>query len=102
VRDFSAVFAANDQMALGFLHACRDVGLQVPGDISVIGFDDIPEAPHFAPPLTTVRQDFAELGRRAVGILLAELRGDVEVEHRLVSPQLVVRESTAPLRVRQS
>lgn len=96
VRDFTAVFAGNDQMALGFLHACRDVGLDVPGDISIVGFDDIPEAAHFAPPLTTVRQNFAELGRRAVGILLAELRGDAVVEHQLVPPELVLRESTAP------
>lgn len=72
-HDFTAVFAANDQMALGFIHACREKGLDVPGDISVIGFDDVPEAAHYAPALTTVRQDFTELGRRAVRVLLAEL-----------------------------
>ena len=43
-RDFTAVFASNDQMALGFMHACREVGLDVPGDISIVGFDDVPEA----------------------------------------------------------
>jgi DNA-binding LacI/PurR family transcriptional regulator len=97
VRDFTAVFAANDQMALGFLHACRETGLDVPGDLSVVGFDDIPEAAHLAPPLTTVRQDFAELGRRAVAMLLAELRGEAASD--LVLPaQLVVRESTGPAR----
>ena len=47
----------------------------MPGDVSVVGFDDIPEAAHFRPPLTTVRQDFAEIGRRAVALLLAELQG---------------------------
>ncbi len=94
MRDFTAVFAANDQMALGFIHACRDFGLDVPGDVSVVGFDDVPEAAHFAPPLTTVRQDFAEIGRRAIDILLAELEGTGS-DHALVSPVLVIRRSTA-------
>jgi DNA-binding LacI/PurR family transcriptional regulator len=95
VRDFTAVFAGNDQMALGFTHACRDMGLDVPGDISVVGFDDIPEAAHFSPPLTTVRQDFAEIGRRAVAALLAELGGGEHHSEDLIPPQLVVRSSTA-------
>jgi DNA-binding LacI/PurR family transcriptional regulator len=94
-RDFSAVFAGNDQMALGFMHACRDAGLDVPGDISVVGFDDIPEAAHFSPPLTTIRQDFAEVGRRAVRILLAELHGGGVQSFEKVTPELVVRSSTA-------
>jgi len=93
-RDFSAVFASNDQMALGFMHACRELGLRIPEDISVVGFDDIPEAAHFAPPLTTVRQNFVEIGRRAVALLLAELQG-AHPEHDLVVPELVVRQSTA-------
>lgn len=93
-RDFTALFASNDQMALGFMHACWDSGLDVPGDISVVGFDDIPEAAHFYPPLTTVRQNFAEIGRRAVSLLLAELQG-VAVDHALIMPELVVRRSTA-------
>jgi DNA-binding LacI/PurR family transcriptional regulator len=70
VRDFTAIFSSNDQMALGLVHAIRDAGLDVPRDISVVGFDDIPEAAHFWPPLTTVRQDFAELGRRAIAVLV--------------------------------
>ena len=94
-RDFTAVFAGNDQMALGFMHACREMGLSVPGDISIVGFDDIPESAHYAPPLTTVRQDFAEIGRRAVGLVLGELRGESELSHDPVQPQLIVRESTA-------
>ncbi len=94
LRDFTAVFASNDQMALGFAHACRELGLSIPGDISIVGFDDIPEAAHFAPPLTTVRQNFAEIGRRAISMLLGELRGDPSVSHDQILPELVVREST--------
>ena len=90
------MFAANDQMALGLLHAFREAGLDVPGDVSVVGFDDIPESAHFWPPLTTVHQDFAELGRRAVGLLLGELGADSDnAQHRIV-PELVIRDSTGP------
>ena len=71
----TAVFLANDQMALGLLAALHEEGLSVPGDVSVVGFDDLPEAPYFTPPLTTVRQDFAELGRRGVQLVLARLQG---------------------------
>jgi len=94
-RDFTAVFAGNDQMALGFLHACREMGIDAPGEMSVVGFDDIPEAAHFAPPLTTVRQDFAEIGRRAMSMLLALIDGG-DAEQARVLPELVVRASTAP------
>ncbi|PRY65966.1 LacI family transcriptional regulator [Glaciihabitans tibetensis] len=94
-RDFTAVFCGNDQMALGFTHACRDMGLDVPGDISIVGFDDIPEAAHFSPPLTTVRQNFAELGRRAVAQLLSELGGEAPRGQEQITPELVVRSSTA-------
>jgi DNA-binding LacI/PurR family transcriptional regulator len=94
-RDFTAVFAGNDQMALGFMHACRDSGLDVPGDISVVGFDDIPEAAHFSPPLTTVRQNFAEIGRRAISLLLSELGGGVGQNHDQIAAELIVRSSTA-------
>jgi DNA-binding LacI/PurR family transcriptional regulator len=96
-RDFTAAFIGNDQMALGFMHACREWGLSVPGDISIVGFDDIPESAHFAPPLTTVRQNFTEIGRRAVALLLGELRGDTGLSHDPVQPELIVRSSTAPL-----
>jgi len=95
VRDFTAIFSANDQMALGFIHAVREAGLDVPRDVSIAGFDDIPEAAHFWPPLTTVRQDFPELGRRAVALLLGRLADDDRPEVSLV-PDLVVRGSTAP------
>jgi DNA-binding LacI/PurR family transcriptional regulator len=92
VRDFTAIFASNDQMALGLLHAVRDAGLDVPRDVSIVGFDDIPEAAHFWPPLTTVRQDFAELGRRCVELLL----GAGDAEHTSLLPELVVRASSGP------
>ncbi|MHB1170924.1 MAG: LacI family DNA-binding transcriptional regulator [Lacisediminihabitans sp.] len=94
-RDFTAVFAANDQMALGLLHAFREAGLDVPRDVSVVGFDDIPEARHYWPPLTTVRQDFVEIGRRSVSLLLGELRGETGLNHDQILPELIVRESTA-------
>jgi DNA-binding LacI/PurR family transcriptional regulator len=97
-RDHTAVFAGNDQMALGLLHAFAEEGIRVPEDVSVVGFDDIPEAAHFWPPLTTVRQDFSELGRRAVALLLAELAGESDLDHAAVRPELVVRRSTSPPR----
>jgi DNA-binding LacI/PurR family transcriptional regulator len=94
-REFSAVFAASDHMALGLMHAIRDAGLDMPGDISVVGFDDIPDAKHFAPPLTTIRQDFAEIGRRAFEVLLSELSSGKVAERAQILPELVVRASTA-------
>lgn len=97
VRDFTAIFSSNDQMALGLIHAIRDEGLDVPGDISVVGFDDIPEAAHFWPPLTTVRQDFAELGRRCVDLLLGPADG-IEAAASTIVPELIVRRSTGPHR----
>jgi len=78
------------------MHACRDLDIDIPGDISVVGFDDIPEAAHFFPPLTTVRQSFTEIGRRAISLLLAELRGDTRLEHGQIMPELVVRDSAGP------
>jgi DNA-binding LacI/PurR family transcriptional regulator len=96
-HDFSAIFAANDHMALGLLHAFREAGLDVPRDVSVVGFDDIPDAQHLWPPLTTIRQDYGEIGRRAVEVLLGEVGGDPVVTHRAqILPELVVRGSTGP------
>lgn len=94
-RDFTAVFAANDLMAIGLMHGFRDAGLDVPRDVSVVGFDDIPVAAHVWPPLTTVHQDFPELGRRAVGILLAEIRSEPVPQFGQVEPLLRVRSSSA-------
>ena len=67
--ELTAVFSANDQMALGLISALHEAGRAVPDDVSVIGFDDIPEAGYFHPPLTTIRQDFAEVGRRCIARL---------------------------------
>ncbi|MEV8021911.1 LacI family DNA-binding transcriptional regulator [Streptomyces sp. NPDC086554] len=99
--DCTAVFAANDQMALGLLRALHERGRKVPDDVSVIGFDDIPESGSFLPPLTTVHQDFAEVGRRCVaGVLQQVRRGESERGTTLVPTRLVVRESTASPRAR--
>jgi DNA-binding LacI/PurR family transcriptional regulator len=95
-HDFTAVFSSNDQMALGLMHAARDAGLDLPRDVSIVGFDDIPEAAHFWPPLTTVRQDFGALGRRSISLLLSRLPGNepMTVTEPIV-PRLIVRGSTA-------
>jgi DNA-binding LacI/PurR family transcriptional regulator len=95
MRDFTALFAGNDQMALGFVHACRDAAVRVPEDVSVIGFDDIPEAEHFYPRLTTMRQDFCEVARRAVASLLSQLGGDRPEDADPIVPELIVRDSTS-------
>jgi len=99
-RDLSAVFCGNDQMALGLLRAFQECGLSIPDQVSVVGFDDIPEAAYFTPPLTTIRPDFDEVGRRSLALLL-ELadRGPGEpalVGPPRISPTLVIRTSTAP------
>jgi DNA-binding LacI/PurR family transcriptional regulator len=95
-RSVTALFVANDQMALGVLRAFNETGVQVPGDISVVGFDDQPESAYFIPPLTTVAQDFEELGQRCIGLLLDRLDGGTTREAATVTPRLVVRSTTAP------
>lgn len=95
-RDFTAVFAANDLMAIGLMHGFRDAGLDVPRDVSVVGFDDIPVAAHVWPPLTTVHQDFPELGRRAVGLLLAEIDGEAPPVYGAIKPTVLERASSTP------
>ncbi|WP_338703495.1 LacI family DNA-binding transcriptional regulator [Streptomyces sp. Q6] len=93
----SAVFAANDQMALGLLRALNERGRRVPDDVSVIGFDDIPESGSFLPPLTTVHQDFAEVGRRCVQSALRQVReSEEERGTTLVPTRLILRASTGP------
>jgi DNA-binding LacI/PurR family transcriptional regulator len=92
---FTAVFSANDQMALGVMHALGTRGIRVPHDVSVMGFDDIPEAEHFTPPLSTVRQDFGELGRTVMSTLLAVIQDGSPEEAPHPLAQLVERESTA-------
>jgi DNA-binding LacI/PurR family transcriptional regulator len=91
----TAVFAANDQMALGLLRALHEAGLRVPEDVSVAGFDDLPESGYFTPPLTTVRQDFEKLGRSIMALVLKVLAGENDATEPLVEPKLIVRSSTA-------
>jgi DNA-binding LacI/PurR family transcriptional regulator len=93
--DVTAVFVANDQMALGMLRALATAGRAVPGEVSVVGFDDIADAGDYQPPLTTVRQDFDDLGERAVRALIAAIDGG-SAKTELVPTRLIVRESTAP------
>jgi DNA-binding LacI/PurR family transcriptional regulator len=97
--DATAVFAGNDQMALGLIKALHERGLSVPADLSVVGFDDLPEAPFFIPPLTTIRQDFEAVGKRCMETLLALMRGEGAIAPVPVEPELIVRESAAPPRV---
>jgi DNA-binding LacI/PurR family transcriptional regulator len=96
--DATAVFCGNDQMALGLIHGLADRGLRVPQDVSVVGFDDVPEAEHYLPPLTTVSQDFARIGELAVEVLLAQISGAEKTPVPTIEPVLVVRASTAPPR----
>ena len=93
--DVTAVFVANDQMALGVVRALSEAGRGVPEDVSVVGFDDIPEAAYLRPPLTTVRQDFAEVGRRCLVQLVALIDGAPSGPDAPIEPALVVRASTA-------
>jgi DNA-binding LacI/PurR family transcriptional regulator len=96
VQDLTAVFVANDQMALGLLRRLYEAGRETPRQISIVGFDDIPESAYFSPPLTTVRQDFAEVGRRCLHVLLDQIRAGRRMAARVVVPtELVVRGSTA-------
>lgn len=93
-----AVFVSNDPMALGLMHALDERGIAVPGDVSVVGFDDVPEAAFYHPPLTTVRQDFEALGVLLMRRLFAVIEGGAPGadDVRRVAPTLAVRSSTAP------
>jgi len=90
----SAIFASNDEMALGVLEAVRVKGMTVPDDIAVVGFDDIPAASYTVPPLTTVKQPLRAMGRKAVEMLLQQIMGrgleSLEVE---LETELIIRES---------
>ncbi|WP_067355765.1 LacI family DNA-binding transcriptional regulator [Microbacterium hydrocarbonoxydans] len=91
----SAVFCANDQMALGLLRALAESGRRVPEDVSVIGFDDVPDAANYRPPLTTIRQDFTALARRAFDALVAGIEGaDTSSGDAVIPTTLVERAST--------
>ena len=94
----SAVFVANDQMALGLLRAMHEAERRIPDEVSVVGFDDTPEAPYFTPSLTTVRQDFGEVGSRSLAVLVRAIEAG-GADHRpqdgsIVAPELIIRAST--------
>jgi LacI family transcriptional regulator len=95
-RDFTAIVAGSDMMALGVLHALYEHGLRVPGDISVTGFDDIDLCKYVTPPLTTVRLDRQSIGASAVRRLIAMIEGNGDVSPLVVPTQLIVRQSTGP------
>jgi LacI family repressor for deo operon, udp, cdd, tsx, nupC, and nupG len=96
-RPPTAVFTQNDQMAVGVLRAARDADLVLPDELSVIGVDDIPLAAYFEPPLTTVRQDFAAIGRQAARLLVRAVEEpQAAQEHLLLPGELIIRRSTAP------
>ncbi|MEP7287953.1 MAG: LacI family DNA-binding transcriptional regulator [Chloroflexota bacterium] len=96
---FSALVVANDQMALGAMRAFREHGLSVPGDVSIVGFDDIPEAAYFEPPLTTVRQDFEALGKHSVEYLVEKIKNpEMPSYQQVLYPIFVERQSTRALR----
>jgi LacI family transcriptional regulator len=103
-RDFTAVFCFNDIAAIGAIRALKDAGLSVPGDVSVVGFDDILSAAYSTPSLTTVRQPLLEMGKRGAQVLLEriahreqEFPGEISM-----APEFVVRESTGPVKTGKS
>jgi DNA-binding LacI/PurR family transcriptional regulator len=99
-RDFTAVFCFNDIAAIGTVRALKDAGLSVPGDVSVVGFDDILSAAYGMPSLTTVRQPLMEMGRRGAQVLLERItnREKQFPSDIMMEPELVVRESTGPVK----
>jgi DNA-binding LacI/PurR family transcriptional regulator len=100
-QDITAVFVANDQMSLGLIRALHEGGIRVPDDVSIVGFDDIPESGHFLPPLTTVKQDFSAIGRRCVSMLIDRLNHRQTERPLPIQPTLIVRSSTGPPRARR-
>ncbi|WP_211355933.1 LacI family DNA-binding transcriptional regulator [Lapillicoccus jejuensis] len=99
IPDCTAIFAANDHMALGLARALHEGGRAIPGDVSLVGFDDVPESAYYTPPLTTIHQDFAAAGRAGLELLLEQLREDDPTPRSVTVPAtLVPRTSTAPPR----
>ena len=96
--DYTAIFAANDQVALGLIHGLHDRGIRVPEDLSIVGFDDAAFSRHSIPPLTTVRQPFDALGSAVVDVLLAAIEGRAIPQRTKIPPELIVRLSTAKAR----
>jgi DNA-binding LacI/PurR family transcriptional regulator len=96
IPELTAVFAGNDLMALGLLRAFSERGIAVPHDVSIVGFDDGPEADYYTPPLTTVHQPFQAVGRRGVEMLIEQVETHTRSSERcVIEPELVVRASAA-------
>lgn len=96
-RHVTAIFAGNDQMALGVVRAAAEAGRSVPKNLSVVGFDDIPEAAYFTPSLTTVRQHFRTMGRRSMELLLLQMGSALQAPVSTLLPaELIIRESSGP------
>lgn len=93
----TAVFCANDQLAIGLIRGLHEINISVPEDISIVGYDDLPESSYLTPSLTTVRQDFETLGKRLMSLLLEELAGDSSVRRETIEPELIIRESVLQL-----
>jgi DNA-binding LacI/PurR family transcriptional regulator len=97
MNDVTAIFAANDHLALGIMLALHERGVRVPGDISVVGFDDVPESAFYIPPLTTIRPDFDAAAAAALDLLLAQIEaGQRHGERRIIPPLLISRRSVGP------
>jgi LacI family transcriptional regulator len=95
--DFTAIVCYNDVSAIGAIRACRDHGLHVPGDISIVGFDDVQGAAFHNPSLTTIRQPLTQMGKVAARILLQRIRGQATFPDVVpIRPELIIRESTSP------
>ncbi len=94
--DLTAIFCGNDTMALGVLRALTERGRRIPQDVSVVGFDDVPDASYYMPPLSTVRQDFGEVGRQALNVLVDRMSGASAAGLRVrVDTELIMRQSAA-------
>jgi DNA-binding LacI/PurR family transcriptional regulator len=94
--EVTAVFTANDHLALGLLRALSEHGRRVPQDVSIVGFDDVPEAAYFTPPLSTVRPDFDAVAAASLELLLAQIEsGEPSADRRTIAPALIRRDSVA-------
>jgi DNA-binding LacI/PurR family transcriptional regulator len=97
-KKISAIFAGNDAMALGALKAISQLGFNVPGDISLVGFDDLPESRFLTPSLTTARQDFHEVGEQALAVLLGLINRKKSRMNVAIKPEILIRDSTAKVK----
>ena len=96
--DITAILCFSDQLAIGAAQACARLGLDVPGDISLVGFDDVPRASTWEPPLTTIRQPMVDKGRAAAELLLEQIDGGAAPRRVELPIELVVRASSGPPR----